>query len=263
MVCCLNRFKPTRLSGYPSGLIMLANEQLEGRLNIKPRTILSSAEPLDERTRHMVKEAFGVEPLNFYAASESIGIAQECPEHHGMHVFTDQNVLELVDDKGNAVPAGTPGKVILTNLYNKAQPLIRYTMKDIAVYSKEPCECGRPFPVLKEIQGREEDSIWVENQKGGYECLHSAFFIEFFVPGLKKLQVVQKERNRILLRLVVGDDKVKIAMAAKCRMGEILSEKKLHDAVQTEIEMVDSIPPDPKTGKTKIVLAMKRPKQVR
>jgi putative adenylate-forming enzyme len=262
MVYTLNRFKPTKLSGYPSGLLMLANEQLSGRLNIKPGSILSSAEPLDKRTRHLVKEAFGVDPYNFYAASESIGIAQECSEHHGMHVFTDQNVVELVDDKGTPVPPGKPGKVILTNLYNKAQPLIRYTMKDVAVYSKEPCECGLPFPILKEIEGREEDSIWVENSKGCYECLHSAFIVEFFVPGLQKLQLVQKERNKIVLRLVARENKEKVAMAARCRIGEILSSKKLQHTVQCEIEMVDSIPPDPKTGKTKIVLAMKKPRGI-
>jgi phenylacetate-coenzyme A ligase PaaK-like adenylate-forming protein len=262
MVNGLNKFQPTRLSGYPSGLTILANEQLAGKLKIKPVSITSSGEPLDEGTRHLLREAFGIPPHNFYAASESVCLAQECEEHKGLHTFPDQNVIEVVDKDFQPVEPGKKGKVLLTNLYNSALPLIRYTMKDTAEYSEELCECGSPLPTLKNVYGREEESIWVEDYKGKYDILHSAMFVEFFVPGLKRIQIVQKARNKLLLRIVTQNNDDKIAMEARLRLNEILSAKKLHHAVETEVERVDSIPPDPKTGKTKIVVAMKPPKGV-
>ena len=95
----LNKFQPDDLRGYPSGLTILASEQQAGRLNIKPKKIVSSAEPLDEKTAKLIEEVFGVYPYNFYAASESIGLAQDCNLHCGLHVFNDLHVVELLNDK--------------------------------------------------------------------------------------------------------------------------------------------------------------------
>ncbi|MCL4437187.1 MAG: hypothetical protein M1503_04460 [Thaumarchaeota archaeon] len=255
IVSRLNRFRPDDLRSYASGLVLLASEQLAGRLDIHPTNIVSSAEPLDDKARHIIEEAFGVTPYNFYAASESIGIAQDCSEHQGLHVFNDQHVLELLNEKNEPVKPGHPGQVVLTNLYNRCQPLIRYRMNDIAIYSDEECDCGLPFPLLKSIIGRQEEVIWVENNHGGYETIHPMVFIEFFVPGLKRLQVLQEERNRLRLKLVTDGDKDAILTAVTRRMEEILSGKNLLGHVTFELEPVNLISPDRKTGKTKMVIS--------
>lgn len=255
MVERLNRFRPDDLRGYPSGLSILAAEQLAGRLDIAPRNIVSSAEPLDEKARTLVEEAFGVRPYNFYAASESIGIAQDCSEHAGLHVFNDQHVLELVDDKGEAVGYGKEGYVILTNLYNRCQPLIRYRMHDMAAYAEGECDCGLPYPLLKTVSGRREELLWVEDGRGGYEVIHPSVFVEFLVPGLRRLQVHQLERNRLLLKMVAEGSRDDIAAEVKRRMAEILSGKGLQDIVQFEVEQVDAIAPDSRTGKTRTVVS--------
>jgi len=255
LVSRLNKFRPDDLRGYASGLMLLASEQLAGRLDIHPTNIVSSAEPLDDKARRVIEEAFGVTPYNFYAASESIGIVQDCSEHQGLHVFNDQHVLELLNEKNEPVKPGYPGQVVLNNLYNRCQPLIRYRMNDVAIYSDEECDCGLPFPLLKGIIGRQEEVIWVENNSGGYETIHSMVFIEFFVPGLRRLQVLQEERNRIRLKLVTDGDKEAILTAVTRRMEEILSGKNLLGQVTFDLEPVNLIAPDRKTGKTKTVIS--------
>lgn len=255
IVARLNRYRPTDLRGYPSGIAILAHEQLSGRLGIRPKTVVSSAEPLDEKTRRLIVETWGVEPYNFYAASESVGIAQDCDLHCGLHVFNDLHVLELVDDNDEPVEPGRNGHVVLTNLYNRCQPLIRYRLHDVARYSEEPCDCGLPYPLLKDIGGRREEIIWVEDGKGGYENLHPIAFVEFFVPGLRRLQVHQLERNRIRLLVVVDGDEEAVVGRVRSRMMELLAGKGLQDVVEFEVEVVGSIPPDKKTGKTKTVIS--------
>ena len=257
----LNKFYPDDIRGYPSGLEILASEQLAGRLSIKPTNIVSSAEPLGTKTKKLIEETFGITPYNFYAASESIGIAQDCKEHNGMHVFNDRYVLEVVDEDEIPVEQGKPGNVLLTNLYNRCQPLIRYKMDDIATYSEEECDCGSPFPLLKNVEGRKEEVIWVENGSGGYEILHPSLFVEFFVSGLHRLQIHQKKRNHLLILAVVRKSPMMdlIEKDIKKRMKEILSNKKLEEIVEFEIKIVDSILPDKKTGKTKTVVSLGPP----
>ena len=257
----LNKFYPDDIRGYPSGLEILASEQLAGRLSIKPTNIVSSAEPLGTKTKKLIEETFGITPYNFYAVSESIGIAQDCEEHNGMHVFNDQYVLEVVDDDDIPVEIGKPGNVLLTNLYNRCQPLIRYKMNDIATYDEDECDCGSPFPLLKNVEGRREETIWVENGSGGYEILHPSLFVEFFLTGLHRLQIHQKKRNHLLILAVIRESPTMdlTEKNIKKRMKEILSNKNLEEIVEFEIKIVDSISPDKKTGKTKTVISLGPP----
>lgn len=258
----LNEFQPDDLGGYPSGLAILASEQQAGRLNIKPDRIVSSAETLDEKTAHLIEEVFGVTPYNLYAASESIGIAQDCDLHCGLHVFNDLHVVEILDEKGEALPPGKLGQVVLTNLYNRCQPLIRYEMHDMAAYSEEECDCGLPFPLLKSIYGRQEEAIWIENEKGGFDVIHPLVFIEFFVPGLRRLQVHYEKLNKIRLLVTGEGNRDQIRKAVEDRMNSILSGKNLQDVVEVNVEMVDFIVPDKKTGKTKTVISYVEPPKI-
>jgi phenylacetate-CoA ligase len=255
MVDRLNRFRPDDLRGYPSGLTMLAQEQLAGRLNIEPKTIVSSAGPLDGRTRHTIEEAFGITPYNFYAASESICIAQDCHLHQGLHVFNDQNVIEIVDRKGQTVEPGKAGEVVLTNLYNWCQPLIRYRMQDIATYSEEECECGLPFPLLKSVGGRLDEVLWFENSYGIYEAVHPWALEELYVPGLHGLQIQQTERNHLKVLIDASGDHNKVIADVSDQVLIILEGKGLQDVVSFEVIPVGSIPPDSRTGKARTIIS--------
>ncbi|GAA1820060.1 hypothetical protein GCM10009682_45630 [Luedemannella flava] len=93
-VARLNLLRPDVLIAYASMIRMLAEEQLAGRLRIRPRAVNSSSEVLTDEGRAMATRAFGVAPFNVYAATETGGIAAECDRHHGMHLFEDLVIPE-------------------------------------------------------------------------------------------------------------------------------------------------------------------------
>ena len=151
---------------------------------------------------------------------------------------------------------------MLTNLYNRCQPLIRYEIHDFAVYCDEECDCGLPFPLLKNISGRQEETIWLENERGGFEIIHPLVFVEFFVPGLQRLKVCYEELNKIRLSVVGKGNLEQIRKAVEKRMKTILSKKNLQGIVRVDVEMVDAILPDKSTGKIKTVISHLKPPKI-
>jgi len=256
----LNRFQPDLITSYNSGAYLLAREQLRGSLNIRPKRVNGSADPCTPKIRETVKKAFGIQLFNSYLASESLGMAVECDYHDGLHLFDDWHCFELVDENLNPVGPGEPGTLIITPLYNYTQPLIRYQMQDMLVIDDTPCRCGWPFPRIKKFFGREMETIWFTKTDGvdkTREFISPHSLNEFYVPGLKKHQCIQTGKNRLLLKAVIDADPDETIAAMRRRMAEILAMKNLENEVGFDIELVDEIKNDPKTGKFKLVVPFK------
>jgi phenylacetate-coenzyme A ligase PaaK-like adenylate-forming protein len=147
--------------------------------------------------------------------------------------------------------------VILTNLYNYTQPLIRYEMNDEIVLDEKPCECAWPSPTIHSIGGRSENFLWFEKPDGKKDFIHPLVMVEFMVLGLRKIQVVQPERNRLILRSVLRGDPAQACERIRRRMHEVLKSKNLQDVVNFDIEIVDRIENDPKTGKYRLIIPFK------
>lgn len=175
-VARLNAFRPDSLVGYASMQRLLAEEQLAGRLRIAPRAIMSASEVLTDETRRLVTEAYGRAPFNVYAATEPAGVASEC-ERHSLHLYEDLLITEVVDENNRPVPAGKFGaKILVTVLFSRTQPLIRYEMSDSVRPSAATCPCGRPFALIDTIQGRQQDILEVPDGRGGRVSLHPVVF---------------------------------------------------------------------------------------
>lgn len=256
----MNNFYPDVLTGYASGVHLLAQEKLRGGIRISPKRIITSADTLTPDMRATIEKAFGVAPVNFYAASESLCLGAECDLEHSLHIFNDWHRFELLGSEGNAVREGESGNLVLTNLYNYTEPLIRYRMNDELILDKKKCACKSPFPVIKAIAGRTEDFLWFEDDRGRAEYLHPILLAEFFVPGLRKFQFIQTGKNSLTMKAVIeeGGDKAKILQEIKARMKKILEEKKLDAIVVFFVEEVNDIANDPKTGKFKLVIPHKK-----
>jgi putative adenylate-forming enzyme len=201
-VAALDSFHPEVLVGYASVLAELAEEQLAGRLTIAPKAVMSASEVLAADTRARLLTAFGVEPFDVYAATETAGIASEC-EFHRLHLYEDLVIPEIVDDEGMPVPVGTTGaRLLVTVLFSRTQPLIRYELSDRVSASADTCPCGRPFALLSGVEGRREDILHMAAVGGGSTAVHPNLFhavLESFdVDGW---QVVQ-DGNRITVSLV-------------------------------------------------------------
>jgi phenylacetate-CoA ligase len=114
LVARLNEFPPDHLYGYPSIMASLAEEQLAGRLRLRPEVVITSSEPLTPALRERLERAFGARAYNFYATTEGL-YGHDCPAG-SMHLFDDMCIVENVDEEGRPVPAGEVGsRLLVTN----------------------------------------------------------------------------------------------------------------------------------------------------
>ena len=173
LVRALNTQQPEVLVGAAGVWRALAEEQRDGRLKIAPRAAHFSSEPLSADLRRRVREAWGIEATSGYAATEAPTIATSSPDHPELEVAEDVVVIEIVDDAGLPVPPGRPGaKVLLTNLINYAQPLIRYELSDSVVESPSPNPAGRPWRCLLSVDGRTADILYLPGPDGSTVAVH-------------------------------------------------------------------------------------------
>jgi phenylacetate-coenzyme A ligase PaaK-like adenylate-forming protein len=130
IVARLNELQPAVLYGYPSMLAVLAGEQFAGRLHIVPRSVTANSETLQESHRTVISDAFGVPVANTYGSTEGL-VGASPPGHHTMTFASDCCITELVDEADRPVPPGTTSAAVLvTNLFNTVQPVIRYRLED-------------------------------------------------------------------------------------------------------------------------------------
>jgi phenylacetate-coenzyme A ligase PaaK-like adenylate-forming protein len=145
--------------------------------------------------------------LDTYASTEFGAIAAECSEAQGLHVFEDLLLVEVVDEQNRPVPPSTAGaKLLVTNLYNRALPLIRYELTDLATVATGPCACGRPHLRLAAIQGRREEVLSLKARGGGRVSLHA---VQLSSPLLQMAAVRQFQLSPrgddLLVRVVLGE----------------------------------------------------------
>jgi phenylacetate-coenzyme A ligase PaaK-like adenylate-forming protein len=153
----LNAFQPTLLASYPTGADVLAGEQEAGRLKLRLAELWTGGESLAPCVKDRLEKAFGCRVRNEYGASECLSIAWECP-HGVLHAHADFVLLEPVDANFQPVPPGTPShSVLLTNLANRVQPIIRYDLGD-SITLLPPCRCGSSMPAIR-VEGRRDDTL--------------------------------------------------------------------------------------------------------
>ena len=158
LVADLNDFQPTVLYGYPSAMLQLATEQKSGRLRIHPVLAVASGEGLAAHAGADIAAALGCRIGVRYLASEALALTSRCRQGL-LHVNADWNIVEPVDDAFRPVPAGELSHTVLvTNLANRVQPLIRYNLGDRVQLDAGPCACGSPFPTLR-VEGRSGDVL--------------------------------------------------------------------------------------------------------
>jgi phenylacetate-coenzyme A ligase PaaK-like adenylate-forming protein len=153
----LNEWQPEMLILHPSVGRALAEEQMSGQLRISPQLIFTCGEILSDPTRQQLETAWGKRLFNQYAAPESGGLGAECDHHMGIHLFDDLVITEVVDEHDRPVPPGIHGdKVLVTVLYKRSQPLIRYEINDRLRVAAAPCLCGRPYRLIDKLQEHNE-----------------------------------------------------------------------------------------------------------
>ena len=156
----LEHYRVKFLLGYTSSLYELAVGCLEsGRTPPALSVVLTNAEPLNDRQRRAITEAFRCPVRETYGMSEMATNASECDAGR-LHLWPEVGLTEVVDGDA-AVEPGEVGDLLLTGLLNPAMPLIRYRVGDRGCLAdpEERCPCGRTLPILKHVEGRSDDVL--------------------------------------------------------------------------------------------------------
>jgi phenylacetate-coenzyme A ligase PaaK-like adenylate-forming protein len=202
MVAQLNRFRPALLTPYASMGALLASEQEAGRLNIHPVLVVLSAEGLPEPEYARIAEAFNAKVRHSYAATECPFLSYSC-EQGWLHVNSDWVILEPVDQQYRPVPPGEQSHtVLITNLANRVQPILRYDLGDSILQRPDPCECGNPLAAIR-VQGRAADVLTFPAERGERVTIAPLTFVALLddIPGIELSQIVQTSPTHLEVRL--------------------------------------------------------------
>jgi len=245
-VAALNDFQPHVLGGYVSGHKILANEQLAGRLRLRPETILSGAEALSPGEQSWLGQAFGCPCINLYGATESMLMGIARPGDAGMTVYDDELILEAGSDH-----------LLVTTLFNRTMPLIRYRIDDTVRFTDAKSPYG-PYPVIEQVVGRNEWMPQFRNAMGELDFVSPHYINEIFVPGVWRFQMrcVDETSFRFVVCLDAGlrpEGRDGAVDAVRARLHEILEQKGLSN-VHFGVDVADDIAVDPVTGKFRLVL---------
>jgi phenylacetate-coenzyme A ligase PaaK-like adenylate-forming protein len=241
----LNAYQPLLLHTYPTFLEVLAAERRKGTLRIEPEILSVGSEPVAQSCRDAVKAAFpSARLVETYAATECLAMATSCP-HGTVHVNEDACILEPVDDDLRPVPMGQAApRVLVTNLLNTVQPLLRYELTDSLALDDQPCPCGSPFLRVR-VVGRTDDTFFLVDGQGRAQA-HPPIPLEVTflgLGGLLQYQIVHERQNFIRMLFVAdaGADPAVVARGLEDRLGRYLDEHGLHHTVDFAIEQVDAI----------------------
>ncbi len=239
----IQTFQPNMVIGYPSAVKILAELVRAGSIQVKPMRIITCGEPLDVGLRAFIEDTFLVPVINFYGASESLAIGVEEHPEDGMILFDDLNIIESID-----------GKMYLTCLYNKAQPLIRYEITDSITLEEAGKQDAYPFSRIVGLLGRDEDVLWFTDAAGRKEFLHPLAIEGICMESLTDYQFRQTGSAAFEMYAQTSRTKTQeLQEQIEAFMNKILQENGL-DYVDFRIRFVDSILPNPKTGKKQLIV---------
>ena len=221
----LTEHRPTAVFSSPSRMCAVARrlerEGAAGRFGI--RQLLLAGEKLTDSQRILLAEFWGTRPHELYGSEETDGLAGSCEHHAGLHFMDDRFVLELLDQHSDEpVKEGETGTAVITSLYAKGTPLIRYRLGDRIRKISDRCECGRPWPLLT-VQGRSDDALFLyDGIKLKAEQVESS--LRSLRPDLESLQL-------ICSRAQIGVDEVKVVLASRDDTSTGPSIRQMEDAI--------------------------------
>ena len=244
----INRYKPEVIVAYTNPLYTLAQIAQDRKLQVRPpKSIVVGAEKIHGFQRDLIERVFGAPVFETYGCREFMLIGAECDRHEGLHLTSENLLVEVLDDDGSPTPDGEEGNVVVTDLYNYGMPFIRYANGDRAVAGWSACSCGRGLPLLRKVVGRQLDII--ETPDG--RRVPGEFFPHLIkdFPAVRQFQVVQEAPDFVRLLLVIPGD---LEPAQRARL-EAEVRKILGDRTRIEFERVREIPLT-RSGKLRVVV---------
>ena len=194
----IHAFRPVLVVGYVSSLEQFAAFLRRERLQLPPlRAVIGAAEPLFASARTAIEGAFGAPVFNTYGSREFMSIAAECEEHDGLHVHSENLVVETRDRDST-----TPSEILVTDLHNYGMPFVRYGIGDAGTLLDGRCACGRGLPRLGVVEGRVLDLLHTADGR----MVPGEFFPHLLkdVPEFAQFRVEQRRPDEIVISAVLN-----------------------------------------------------------
>jgi phenylacetate-coenzyme A ligase PaaK-like adenylate-forming protein len=242
----IDRFQPTIIVAYPTALLALAEAQRAGTINIAPEVLQCSGETLLPQHRAAIERAFGQRLHNVYCSGENL-IMGHCGDGSGTMVLQEQNFVFEIE----------PSHLLVTNLYNRTLPLIRYRVNDRLEPAAAPRGDHQPFRRVSETIGRTEDSDLVFSCPGGRQERLTSYAFECFAPKYVERFQFRLSDRACELDLVpeAGRPQANVLDAvvdAEERLRSLFAARRL-DHLAIKVRLVERIQPDRRTGKVRVV----------
>ncbi len=221
LVNALNTFQPDVLTAYPSIASLLAIEQLEGRLSIHPQVVVNGAEVRTKEMELNMREAWGANLFDLYGTTEGGAFNIDCPLHHGIHIYEDLTIIEVVDEKNKPVPDGS-----------------------------------LPFRLITKVEGRSDDIIYLQGHQEQDIPIHPIHFWSAMgvIKEIKEYRVVHEDKGMnisVVLRKGASGNGVADEIKANLEKGFEKLDAKCPDI---RVHFIDKIKRDPSMmGKVKLV----------
>jgi phenylacetate-coenzyme A ligase PaaK-like adenylate-forming protein len=229
------------LYGYPSVLVRLAREKAAGRLRLAPQAIATTSETLLPEWRAAIEDAFGIAISNKFGSSEGL-VGVGAPGEEAMAFNDDACIVELVDAQNRPVPPGTASdRILLTNLANRVQPLIRYEISDRFVRHPNASDHGH---LQATVEGRSDDVLHWPTAEVHPLAVRSVLVKQ---PAVTDYQVRQTEHGLVLGVLAVAAVDLD---ALRTTLRAALADAGLPDA-EVEVRRVDALERHRETGKVR------------
>ncbi|MBB6346996.1 hypothetical protein ACWGH8_22440 [Nonomuraea muscovyensis] len=252
----LNRYNPSSLTGFSSMLGLLAGEQESGRLRIHPGLIIAGGEALTAENHARIASAFRAQVRSAYAATECGFLAYGCA-HNWLHVNSDWAVLEPVDAAHRPVSPGQPSHtVLLSNLANRVQPILRYDLGDNVLLRPDACPCGSPLPAVQ-VRGRAAEMLAFpggRSERVGISPMAFGTLLDR-VPGIEQFQLVQTTPTTLRVRLkpATGADPDQVWRRVHDEITHLLTE---HRAGHVTVERAQEPPERSAGGKFRRIIPL-------
>lgn len=210
-------FEPDIVYGHPSNCLRFVEALAAAGVTVRPRLVLTYGEPLGDGAREQLETGLEAPVRDGYGMREFGTIAVQCAQG-SYHVESERLLVEIVDPRGCALPPGEHGEVVVTDLVNRAMPLVRYRTGDSARLAAAGCACGYPGDVLSGIEGRDLGTISL----GGVDVPVNAVTRVVRRHPLRRFQIVHPAAEALDVLVSVRGDRP--ALLVMRRLGADLRE---------------------------------------
>lgn len=203
-------YQTTHLACTPSyAMYMGETMAAQGIKSTSLKGGIFGGEPWTDNLRKRIEDVLHIKAYDIYGLSEIMGpgVACECSEQNGLHIWADHFIAELIDpDTLEVLPDGSEGELVITTITKEGIPLIRYRTRDISRITWEKCACGRTHPRIARVKARSDDMLIIKGVNVFPSQIESVLLtIDEVEPYYKIIVTRENALDKMLLLVELSD----------------------------------------------------------